>query len=177
MFYPFKTKLRKTLNFTCPGKILISQSSFEHSQPQCIAKWCGSSYQLASKLRCCKIVFFLPFKLFSCSKWSWSHPFLPGLVFQVFFTHAKKGFLCSCRVQNWTESFLAKNHQCQFFFCHSLISLSHSQATKRFIYGTVKSLRQKGFHILLRKLRQEFWADLFSYLWVLPQYRVPLDPC
>ena len=37
MFYPFKTKLWKTLNFTCPRKILISQSSFEHSQPQCVA--------------------------------------------------------------------------------------------------------------------------------------------
>jgi len=121
VFYPFKTKLWKTLNFTCPGKILISQSSFEHSQPQCIAKWCGSSYQLASKLRCCKIVFFSPFLAFLLFKMILVPPISSWTCLSSIFHPCKERFFMQLPCAKLNRVFSCKKPPVSIL----LLSLSH----------------------------------------------------
>ena len=102
---------------------------------------CGSSYQLASKLRCCKIEFF-PFSAFFLFKIilvppisSWTcrssifqrEDLYPRSNVSFFYTFTFFSLAAMCNIEQ--NLFLLKNHQCQIFFRLSLtlsISLSLS---------------------------------------------------
>jgi len=107
------------------------------------------------------------FSLFSCSKLSWCNPFLPGPVFQVSFTHAKREDLYPRSSVSFFEFYSAAICKIEqtlvlppvssllssltLFLALSLSLSSNTkiyllhllEATKRF--RTVKSLRQKKF--------------------------------
>jgi len=134
---------------------------------------CGSSYQLASKLRCCKIEFF-PFSAFLFFKIILVPPISSWLVVQVFF----KGRTCilgqmslsfilllfflwpPCATLNRIFSLL-KNHQCQIFFRLSLtLSMTYSQNRDTLLCrGVTKNLTTS------RMKKNNFKKIPFESLW------------
>jgi len=56
------------------------------------------------------------------------------------------------------------------------LSLSLKQQ-KRIIYGTQVAQTDKSFSHFAESIETRISGNFVSYLWILPQYRVPLDPC